>query len=123
MRHNKRSSDDDVRKNKHHKRRAEKEKLSSILDKHYGKTDKIIEKIDKICPYTIIECLAKLGSIENISMKAIIDVHEALIDSYDHKFALITLDGTLLHGLIEYILHCHPIFFKCSTWLPNLYVI
>ncbi|PKU68967.1 hypothetical protein MA16_Dca002235 [Dendrobium catenatum] len=105
MRQNKRFYDNDVRKSKHPKRRAEKEKLSSILDKHYGKTDKIIEKIDKIYPYTTIECIAKLGSIENISMKVIIDIHEALIDSNDHKIALITLDGTLLRGLIEYILH------------------
>ncbi|KAL0923111.1 hypothetical protein M5K25_007156 [Dendrobium thyrsiflorum] len=90
MSHSKRSSDDDISKSRRPSRRAEKEKLSCILDKHCGKTDKIIEKIDKICPFTTTQCLAKLGSIENILMEAIIVVHEALFDCNDHKIALMT---------------------------------
>ncbi|PKU60244.1 hypothetical protein MA16_Dca024106 [Dendrobium catenatum] len=112
MSYSKHLSDDNVHKNRRPKRRVEKEKLSSILDKHYGKINKIIEKIDKICPYTTTECFAKLDSIENISMEAIIDVHEALIDCNDQKITLMTWDGSLLCGWIEYILHYHPNIFE-----------
>lgn len=52
--------------------------------------DKIIEKIEKIYPYTTTECLTKLGSIENILMKVIIVVHEILIDCNDHKITVMT---------------------------------
>ncbi|PKU76294.1 hypothetical protein MA16_Dca019522 [Dendrobium catenatum] len=118
-RRSKRSSDDDIRKSRRPRRRVEKEKLTSGLDKHCVKTDQKIEKIDKICPYTTTQCLAKLGSIQNISMEAIITVHEALIKCNDHKIAFMSWNGPLLHGWIEYILHCHPKFSGCSAWLPN----
>ncbi|KAI0491594.1 hypothetical protein KFK09_025854 [Dendrobium nobile] len=119
MSRSKRSSDDDIRNSRRPRRRAEKVKLTSVLDKHCVKTDQIIEKIDKICPYTTTQCLAKLSNIENISMEAIIAVHQALIECNDHKIAFMTWDRPLLHGWIEYILHNHPKFSGCSVWLPK----
>ncbi|KAL0919368.1 hypothetical protein M5K25_011459 [Dendrobium thyrsiflorum] len=68
-------------------------------------------------PYTMSECLQKLGTVENLTTEALLVVVDSLKKNTDNKTILMTWEGEVLHKWIEYVVENHPRFYSAKIWM------
>ncbi|KAL0904134.1 hypothetical protein M5K25_026208 [Dendrobium thyrsiflorum] len=70
-------------------------------------------------PYTMSECLQKLGTVKNLTTEALLVVVDSLKENTDNKTILMTWEGEVLHKWIEYVVENHPRFYSAKIWISS----
>ncbi|KAI0499658.1 hypothetical protein KFK09_017866 [Dendrobium nobile] len=111
----KRSSEKPTKSAKCPKRNNGSQNLNELLLQSNRNTILFRETIEKIDPYSMRDCLIKLGQFENLTTHALIAIQDALKESKDNKAILMTWEGDVLVDWIEYIVNMHPRFYASKV--------
>ncbi|KAL0916577.1 hypothetical protein M5K25_014101 [Dendrobium thyrsiflorum] len=113
----KRSSDDTMKSTKRSKKKGVAGNLNELLVKTNKNVAVFKETIQRTDPYTMTDCLVKLGQLENLTIEALIALQDAFKENKDNKSIFMTWEGDILTQWIEYIVSTHPRFHSAKVWL------
>ncbi|KAI0520242.1 hypothetical protein KFK09_007713 [Dendrobium nobile] len=112
-----RSNEEPPRSTRRPKEKGDLDNLNRLLVEWNKNAVVFKEIIQRSEPWTMTDCLAKLGQLENLTTQALLVVQDALKKNNDNKTIFMTWEGELLAKWIEYIVSSHPRFYASKVWL------
>ncbi|KAL0928984.1 hypothetical protein M5K25_000923 [Dendrobium thyrsiflorum] len=113
----KRSSDEPGQSTRRPRKKGGLDNLNKLLVESNKNAVVFKETVVRSNPYTMTDCLQKLGTVENLTAEALLAVVDSLKENTDNKAILMTWEGGVLHKWIEYIVENHPRFYSSKIWM------